>query len=147
MLGVVSMQEALSCALDASLDLVEISPTASPPVCKIMDFVKFKYEEKKKMSEMKKKQKTLEIKEIKIRPSIAINDLNIKIKNLQSFLLSGNHVKLSIIHKGREAIHKENSKKIFEKIINDVKEIAKQENEPKFLGNILYMKLVPIVVK
>ena len=113
MIGIVSIQEALRFAFEASLDLVEISPAANPPVCKVMDFAKFKYEEKKKALEMKKKQKTLEIKEIKIRPSIAINDLNTKVKSLQNFILDGNHVKVSIIHKGREIIHKENSRKIF----------------------------------
>ncbi|MFO1129876.1 MAG: translation initiation factor IF-3 [Rickettsiales bacterium] len=144
MIGIVSIQEALRFAFEASLDLVEISPAANPPVCKIMDFTKFKYEEKKKALEMKKKQKTLEIKEIKIRPSIAINDLNTKIKSLQNFILDGNHVKVSIIHKGREIIHKENSRKIFSKIIEDVQDIAKIDHEPKFLGNILYMKLIPL---
>ncbi len=144
MLGVMGMDQALSIAKSRSLDLVEISPDAAPPVCKIMDFARFKYEEKKKSTEAKKKQKTLIVKEIKIKPNIGINDLNTKIKHMRDFIIGEDHVKVSLIYRGRQALHKENGMKLFDKICADTLDIAKPEYPPKLLGNILYMKLVPI---
>lgn len=144
MLGILPIQEALSLARSQSMDLVEISPDSSPPVCKIMDFAKFKYEEKKKSVEAKKKQKTLTIKEIKLKPNIGINDLNVKIKHAREFILDGDHVKVNLIYRGREALHKENGLKLFEKVCNDLEDIAKPEAPFKFLGNVLHMKMIPI---
>lgn len=145
MLGITPLHKALSMARLKNMDLVEIAPEAAPPVCKIMDFAKFRYEEKKKAVEAKKKQKTLEIKEIKLKPRICVNDLNIKIKQMTQFINDKHHVKVTLIYRGREAMHKENGIKIFEKICESLAEIAKPEAEPKILGNTLHMKLVPLV--
>ena len=142
MVGIVGVREALSRAREQELDLVEISPTASPPVCKILSFAKFKYEEKKKAVESRKKQRTFDIKEVKIRPSIGINDLMVKIRQIRNFIENGDQVKVNLIHKGREIIHKERNRGLFNKVIESVSDIAKPESEPKFVGNILNMKIV-----
>jgi len=143
MLGVMSIFDALKKAEIAGLDLVEISPQAEPPVCKIMDFGRFKYESKKKMQESKKKQKVIVLKEVKFRPNIGQNDFDVKVRNIQKFLLDGDKVKVSLWFRGREIVHNEMGKQLFQKVIDAVGEGAKLELEPKMEGKQMMMIMVP----
>jgi len=143
MLGVVSIDEALKAAKKEGLDLVEISPNAEPPVCKIMDFGKHKYQEKKKMQDAKKKQKVVLLKEIKLRPTISDHDLQIKVKSLNSFILDGDKVKVSLRFKGREITHQEVGFAVFDKLKSWLVEEAKIEYEPRMEGNQVVMIIVP----
>ena len=143
MLGVLSTSAALERARNEGLDLVEISPNAEPPVCKIMDFGKFKYQEKKKAQDAKKKQKVVLVKEIKLRPTIGEHDLNIKIRNMQNFLLEGDKVKITLRFKGREITHQEIGFAVFEKIKAQLTEETKIEYEPRMEGNQLMMIVSP----
>jgi translation initiation factor IF-3 len=143
MIGVVPIAKALEFATQASLDLVEISPNAEPPVCKIMDFGRYKYQEKKKLHDAKKKQKVISLKEIKLRPTIGEHDLLIKIKSINSFILDGDKVKVTLKFKGREITHQELGFSVFEKIKPKLVEEAKIEYEPKMEGNQLMMIVVP----
>ena len=128
---------AIKAAQEAGLDLVEISPQAKPPVCKIMDFGKYKYELKKKAHEVKKKQKTVVLKEIKLRPAISSGDLDIKIKQIKAFLEEGHKVKISITFRGREIVHSSIGRQIMNKILTIVGDIAKIDIAPKFEGNTI----------
>jgi len=143
MLGVLSTEAALAKAQDEGLDLVEVSPNAEPPVCKIMDFGKFKYQEKKKSQDAKKKQKVVLVKEIKLRPTIGDHDLNIKIRNMQNFLLEGDKVKITLRFKGREITHQEIGYAVFEKIKAQLTEETKIEYDLKMEGNQLMMIVAP----
>jgi translation initiation factor IF-3 len=143
MIGIVSLTEGKNKALLASLDLVEISPNAVPPVCKIMDFGKFKYEAKKKIQNAKKNQKTTTTKEIKLRPNIGDHDLNIKVKSIQKFVEHGDKVKISVKFRGREITHQELGMNLLQKIITQTEIYCKVEVEPKFEGKQLFMMLVP----
>lgn len=146
MLGVVSLEEALQKAGGESLDLVEISPNAEPPVCKIMDFGRYKYQEKKKMHDARKKQKVVVLKEIKLRPTISDHDLGIKIKSMNGFIAGGDKVKITLKFKGREITHQEIGFTVFEKIKAQLSEESKIEYEPKMEGNQLMMIVVPKTV-
>lgn len=143
MLGVMSLSSALERAQAASLDLVEISPHSEPPVCKIMDFGKYKYQEKKKLHDSKKKQKIVSIKEIKLRPTIGDHDLTIKVKSINQFIADGDKVKVSLKYKGREITHQEIGTAVFEKMKLQLSEECKIELEPKLEGNQLLMIIVP----
>lgn len=143
MLGVVSIKIALERAEKAQLDLVEISPNSEPPVCKIMDFGRYKYQEKKKIHDARKKQKVVSLKEIKLRPNIGDHDLQIKIKSMNSFISDGDKVKITLKFKGREITHQEFGFAVFEKIKLQLTEEAKIEYEPKMEGNQLMMIVVP----
>lgn len=143
MLGIVSIFDALNKADSLSLDLVEISPNAEPPVCKIMDFGKFKYESKKKLQESKKKQKVIVLKEVKFRPNIGQNDFDVKVRNINKFLHEGDKVKVSLWFRGREIVHNEIGKALFSRIIETVGENAKLELEPKMEGKQMMMIMVP----
>jgi translation initiation factor IF-3 len=143
MLGVVSIAEALKTAEAASLDLVEVSPTAEPPVCKLMDFGKFKYELQRKVRSAKKKQKVVELKEIKLRPTIGQNDYEIKLRSVKKFLQEGNKVKISLRFRGREITHQENAFALIKKLQADVEELSKVEFAPKMDGKQLLMVLAP----
>jgi translation initiation factor IF-3 len=147
MVGIVSLFEALGKAERAGLDLVEISPQAEPPVCKLMDFGKFKYEAKKKSQEAKKKQKVTVIKEMKFRPNIGQNDFDVKVRNINKFLEHGDKVKVSLWFKGREIVHNELGIQLFNKIIEGTAEFAKIESEPKMEGKQMMMMLAPISSK
>jgi len=147
MLGVVPIEEGLRQALVVSLDLVEISPMAEPPVCKIMDFGRYKYEAKKKIQTARKNQKTSVVKEIKLRPVISDHDLHIKAKQIIKFLDDGLKVKVSLKFKGREITHDELGFKILDKLKAEVELHAKVESEPKFEGKQLIMVLSPIAKK
>ncbi|MES2215401.1 MAG: translation initiation factor IF-3 [Pseudomonadota bacterium] len=145
MLGIVRLDEALLAAAKVSLDLVEISPQAEPPVCKIMDFGKYKYESKKRLQDSRKKQKTISIKEIKFRPNIGQGDFNIKVRNIRKFLEEGDKVRISLWFRGREIVHNELGMQVFQRILVELEDIAKTELEPKMEGKQMLMILVPKV--
>lgn len=144
MKGVISISEALIAAQQEGLDLVEISPNSEPPVCKIMDFGRHKYQEKKKIHDSRKKQRTVSLKEIKLRPTISDHDLGIKVKSINNFIRDGDKVKVSLRFKGREITHKEIGFAVFEKIKDQLIEEAKIEHDPKMEGNQLMMIIIPI---
>jgi translation initiation factor IF-3 len=143
MLGVFSRAEALKLATNVGLDLVEISPTADPPVCKILDYGRFKYEQQKKKAEAKKKQKTIEIKEIQIRPMIDSNDFGVKCRAAQSFLIAGHKIKVSMRFRGREITHQEIGLNVLKKMQIELEEFSKVEYEPKLEGKQMIMVLSP----
>ena len=144
MIGVVSIDEALRQAKDASLDLVEISPNAEPPVCKILDFSRYKYNAKKKLQEAKKKQKKTALKEMKFKVNIGQGDLDIKLRKIREFLEEGDKVKISLWFKGREIMHREKGDELFEKIIANLESIAKIDSEPKMEGKQIIMIVSPL---
>lgn len=144
MIGVVSFQEALTRARKAELDLVEIVPNAKPPVCKIMDFGKFKYEQKKRQQEAKKKQKTIQIKELKFRPNIGENDYQVKFRSLKKFIEEGDKVKITLRFRGREIVHADVGKTLFDRLVSDSSEFAQVETHPKLDGKMMLMVLVPM---
>jgi translation initiation factor IF-3 len=131
-------------AEQAGLDLVEISPNASPPVCKIMDFGKFKYEQQKRESEARKKQKTIEVKEVKFRPNTDVHDYEVKMRNVFRFLEAGDKVKVTLRFRGREMAHQDLGRNLLERVAEDVKEIGKVENMPKMEGRQMVMMIGPV---
>ena len=143
-LGVLNLQEAISKAKDENLDLIEIAPNARPPVCKIMDMGKYKYDQQKKLNKAKKKQKKIELKEIKLRPVTEVHDYTFKIKNAQKFLLKGDKVKFTIRFKGREMQHTKLGNDLMEKIKIDMETIGKVELQPKFDGKQMIMVIQPL---
>lgn len=147
MLGLFSAQDALRLAQDKDLDLIEIAPNANPPTCKMMDYGKWKYENKKKAQVAKKKQTVISIKEIQIRPRTDDHDLETKMKNAKKFLLSGDKVKVNLRYQGREMAHKEVGAKVLEKVTKQLEEIATVEVAPKMEGRQLFVVLVPDPVK
>jgi translation initiation factor IF-3 len=143
MVGVVGIGEALRRADEAGLDLVEIAASADPPVCKILDLGKFKYESQKKANAARKKQRVIEVKEIKMRPSIDPNDYNIKMKKVQGFLEEGDKVKLTMRFRGREMAHQDLALKLLERVRDDVGALAKIEQMPKMEGRQMVMVMAP----
>tara|TARA_Y200000002_G_C22594723_1_gene626799 strand:- start:103 stop:648 length:546 start_codon:yes stop_codon:yes gene_type:complete len=142
-LGVMQLKQAIQLARDEGLDLIEISPNANPPVCKIMDMGKYKYDLQKKANLAKKKQKIVSLKEIKLRPGTEIHDYNFKIKNAKKFITKGDKVKFTVKFKGREMQHIELGKNLMNRIIEDTKDIAKVETHPKFEGRQMIMIIQP----
>ena len=142
-LGIVSSSEALRLAGEAELDLVEISPLADPPVCRIMDFGKFKYAESKKQHEAKLKQKQVQVKEIKFRPGTDEGDYNIKLRNLIKFLADGDKTKITLRFRGREMAHQEIGMRLIERVRGDLEEFAVVEQFPKMEGRQMVMVLSP----
>ena len=143
-LGILSTKEALYLAEQEGLDLIEIAPKANPPVCKIIDMGKYKYELQKKASKAKKKQKISELKEIKFRPSTEIHDYNFKIKNAQRFLSKKDKVKFTVRFKGREMQHHHLGMELLKRIEDDLKEVGKLELSPKFEGRLMTMVIQPL---
>ena len=143
MLGVMTPAEAIKLAEAAGLDLVEVSPNAAPPVCKILDFGKYRYELQKKAKEAKKKQKVVEIKEIKLRPGIDTNDYNIKLRNVIRFLEEGDKVKITLRFRGREMSHMEIGMEVINRMKTDTIAHARVESEPKSEGRQMVMVLAP----
>ncbi|MFA7320568.1 MAG: translation initiation factor IF-3 [Dokdonella sp.] len=141
--GVLSRDEALSMAQDLGLDLVEIQPTADPPVCRIMDFGKFKFDAQKKAHAAKKKQKQVEIKELKFRPTTDVGDYAIKMRNLRRFLEEGDKVKITIRFRGREMAHQELGDAMVKKIAADIVEEAVIEQYPRMEGRLMVMMIAP----
>lgn len=142
-LGIISIREALNHAEDEGYDLVEVSPDSNPPVCKIIDYGKLRYREQKSKKEAKKKQKTIEVKEIKLRPGIDKHDYLVKLKALSKFIGGGNKVKVSMRFRGREIEHKNLGMDLLNKLTEEVAEYAKVEVLPKFEGKQIMMILVP----
>ncbi|WP_071882490.1 translation initiation factor IF-3 [Pelosinus fermentans] len=142
-LGIVQLRDALQMAAEQHLDLVEVAPTAKPPVCRIMDFGKFKYEQQKREKEAKKKQKVVTVKEVKLRPNIEDHDFDVKFKNAQRFLEDGDKVKVTIMFRGRELSHPELGKKVLDKMASQIKDIANIERAARLEGKNMIMILAP----
>ena len=145
--GVVTPARALDMAHDAGLDLVEISPNATPPVCKIMDYGKYKYEQQKRESEARKKQKVIEVKEVKFRPGTDTHDYDVKMRNVLKFLENGDKVKVTLRFRGREMAHQQLGRELLQRVAEDVKEIGKIENMPKMEGRQMVMMIGPAPAK
>ena len=141
--GIVSRNDALDRAQAAGLDLVEISPDAEPPVCKILDYGKFKYQEQKKAAEARKNQKIVEIKEIKMRPSIDDHDYDVKMRAIKRFFEEGDKVKVTLRFRGREMAHQELGYQLLQKVKGDLVELSKVESEPRLEGRQMVMVLAP----
>tara|TARA_Y100001970_G_scaffold279819_1_gene387801 strand:+ start:1173 stop:1718 length:546 start_codon:yes stop_codon:yes gene_type:complete len=142
-LGVLPIKKAIEAAKNEGLDLIEISPNANPPVCKIMDIGKYKYDMQKKASKAKKNQRISVLKELKLRPGTEIHDYNFKIKNAKKFLAKGDKVKFTVKFKGREMQHVQLGKNLMERIIADTKDIGQVEVNPKFEGRQMIMIIQP----
>ena len=142
-LGIVSTRQAMSMAEEEDIDLVEISPNATPPVCKLMDFGKFKYEQSKKRDEAKKKQKQVQIKEIKFRPGTDDGDYNIKMRNIQRFLAEGDKVKITLRFRGREKAHQQLGAQLLKRVQEDLVEVGAVEQFPKMEGRQMVMMVAP----
>ncbi|MCC6305327.1 MAG: translation initiation factor IF-3 [Rhodobacteraceae bacterium] len=141
--GIVTPTRALAMAEEAGLDLVEISPTAVPPVCKIMDFGKFKYEQQKREAEARKKQKVIEVKEIKFRPGTDTHDYDVKMRSVMKFLGEGDKVKVTLRFRGREMAHQDLGAQLLTRVAEDVKDVAKVEQMPKLEGRQMVMMIGP----
>lgn len=137
------IEEARSIAEAASLDLVEISPQAEPPVCKVMDYGKYKFEEQKKRQAARKKQKQIQVKEIKFRPGTDIGDYNVKLKNLTKFLVDGDKVKITLRFRGREMAHQELGRDLLSRVETDLQELGTVEQFPKMEGRQMVMVMSP----
>jgi translation initiation factor IF-3 len=143
MLGVVPIRQALAAAEEAGLDLVEISPNADPPVCKILDFGKFKYEQQKKQNEARKKQKVISVKEIKMRPNIDDHDYDVKMRAAKGFLEEGDKVKVTMRFRGREMVHQEIGLNVLMKVRDQLEALSKVEMMPQLEGRQMVMVLAP----
>ena len=143
MIGVMTARDALLRAYDAGLDLLEISPNAVPPVCKITDYGKFKYEQQKKANEARKKQKVVEIKEVKVRPNIDDHDYDVKMRQMKNFIGEGDKVKVTLRFRGREFSHQSLGMVLLKRVQDDVAEIAKIEAYPRMEGRQMLMVLAP----
>ena len=141
--GTVQIADALAAAQEAGLDLVEISPNASPPIVKILDYGKYKYQEQKKAAEARKKQKVVEVKELKYRPMIDDHDYDVKMRAMQRFFEEGDKVKVTLRFRGREMAHQELGYKLLDRVKSDTVKIAKIEQEPRFEGRQVVMVLAP----
>lgn len=138
-----SVKDALRIAEEKQLDLVEVAPQAKPPVCRIMDFGKFKYEQSKREKEAKKKQRIIQVKEVKLRPRIEDHDYSVKAKNAERFLKDGDKVKVTIMFRGREIVHTDLGKKLLDRMAQDMKELCTVERLPKLEGKNMIMILAP----
>ncbi|HEY7243812.1 MAG TPA: translation initiation factor IF-3 [Xanthobacteraceae bacterium] len=142
-LGSIEVQLALQKAQEAGLDLVEIAPNSTPPVCKILDYGKFKYQAQKKAAEARKKQKVVEVKEIKLRPMIDDHDYDVKMRSMQRFFEEGDKVKVTLRFRGREMAHQELGYQLLNRVKDDTLKVAKVEQEPRFEGRQVVMVLAP----
>ncbi|WP_259783225.1 translation initiation factor IF-3 [Aestuariispira ectoiniformans] len=145
--GVVATRDAIDRAFGVGLDLVEVSPGANPPVCKIMDLGKYKYELQKKKNEAKKKQKTIEVKELKFRPNIDEHDYQVKMKNMNKFIDEGDKVKVTLRFRGREMAHQELGLEVLNRVRDEMAEKAKVEQKPSMEGRQMVMVLAPVATK
>jgi translation initiation factor IF-3 len=143
MLGVMTRDEAIKIAKSKSLDLVEVSPTAEPPVCKLLDYGRYKFQQQRKKTDGKKKQKKVSLKEIKVRPTIDVHDYEVKMRSLKKFIASGDKVKVSLRFRGREITHNEIGMNLMKRIIADCEDVAKVELEPKLDGRQILMIIIP----
>jgi len=143
MVGIVPRNDAIARALEVGLDLIEVSPNADPPVCKILDFGKFKYEEQKRKNEARKKQKVIEIKEIKLRPGIDDHDYDVKMRSMKSFIDEGDKVKVTMRFRGRELAHQELGMDVLMRVKGDLDPVAKVEQHPRMEGRQMTMVMSP----
>ncbi len=141
--GIMSLDEAMAIAEEAGLDLVEIAPQAEPPVCRIMDYGKFRFEEQKKRQSARKKQKQIQVKEIKFRPGTDIGDYNVKLRNLIRFLSEGDKVKVTLRYRGREMAHQELGRDLLKRVEKDLEEYGTVEQFPKMEGRQMVMVMAP----
>lgn len=142
-LGILLRQDALNMAREAGLDLVEVAANSEPPVCRIMDYGKFKYEQQKKKADAKKRQSVIQIKEIKVRPKTDDHDYDTKLRHIRRFLEDGDRCKVTVFFRGREIVHKDRGVAMLERMVQDLADIAKVEQEPRSEGRTLQMLLVP----
>ena len=143
MIGVVPLNDALERAAEVGLDLVEVSPNADPPVCKVLDYGKYKYDAQKRAAEARKKQKTIEIKEIKMRPGIDDHDYDVKMRSITKFLGEGDKVKVTLRFRGREMAHQELGMRVLDRVKEQLEELGKVEQFPKMEGRQMTMVLAP----
>jgi translation initiation factor IF-3 len=137
------IDQALAAAAESGLDLVEVSPQAKPPVCRIMDYGKFKYQQQKRAAEAKKKTARVEIKEVKLRPKTETHDFNVKVKNVRRFLDSGNKVKVTIMFRGREVTHPQFGRDLLQRVSEEVSDIGAVESFPSMRGRFMHMVMAP----
>ncbi len=142
-IGVVAVEEAIALAMEAGLDLVEIAPNSDPPVCKILDYGKYKYQAQKKAAEARKKQRTVEVKEIKMRPNIDVHDYEVKMRSMVRFFEEGDKVKVTLRFRGREMAHQDLGMQLLNRVRQDTVDLAKVELEPKLEGRQMIMVLAP----
>ena len=142
-LGILQRNEAIAMAREIGCDLVEVSSNAPPPVCRIMDYGKFKYEQQKKKQDAKKRQAVVQVKEIKVRPKTDEHDYETKLKHIRSFLEDGDRCKVTVFFRGREIVHKDRGIEILERIVKDLEDVGKVEQEPRAEGRTLQMLVVP----
>ncbi len=143
-LGVMEVGQALSQAENLGMDLVEVAPNADPPVCRIMDFGKYQFQQQKKKQEAKKKQTKVQIKEIKVRPKTDDNDLNTKVRHILRFIEAGDRCKVTVAFRGRELAHKDRGSEILSRIVEMTSDVAKVEQEPRFEGRTMHLMLAPL---
>jgi translation initiation factor IF-3 len=143
MVGVIGLRDAIDRAMDVGLDLVEVSPNADPPVCKVLDYGKYKYDAQKRAAEARKKQKTIDIKEIKMRPGIDDHDYDVKMRNIVKFLGEGDKVKVTLRFRGREMAHQELGMRVLDRVKDQLEELGKVEQFPKMEGRQMTMVLAP----
>lgn len=142
-MGIMPIDQALAEAAENGLDLVEVSPQAKPPVCRIMDYGKFKYQQQKRAAEAKKKTARVEIKEVKLRPKTETHDFNVKVKNVRRFLDSGNKVKVTIMFRGREVTHPQFGRDLLQRVAEEVSDIGAVESFPSMRGRFMHMVMAP----
>ncbi|MCE2517120.1 MAG: translation initiation factor IF-3 [Alphaproteobacteria bacterium] len=142
-LGIISVDEAIARAEDAGLDLIEVQPNVDPPVCKILDYGKFKYEAQKRANEARKKQKVVDVKEIKLRPNIDEHDYQVKMKNVRKFIDAGDKVKVTLRFRGREMAHQELGAQVLRRVREEMEELTRVEAMPKMEGRQMVMVLAP----
>lgn len=140
-------KEALRLANEQGVDLVEVAPQAKPPVCKLMDFGKYQYEQRKKNQEAKKKQVQVQLKEVKLRPKTDEHDLQTKLNHVRRFLSKGDRCKITLFFRGREIVHKEQGKAILDNVLQEISDVARVEQEPKFEGRTMHMIVAPLSPK
>lgn len=143
-MGILPTADALRMAQEKGFDLVEVSPNADPPVCRIMDYGKFKYQQQKRQQEAKKKQTVIQIKEVKFRPKTDEHDYQTKLKHIKRFLEDGDRVKVTVFFRGREVVHKDRGQTMLDRVVEDTREIAKVEQAALFEGRTMNMMLTPI---
>jgi translation initiation factor IF-3 len=141
--GVMSIKDALALAVEAHLDLVEVAPQATPPVCRIMDYGKFKYQQSKKQQEARRRQTIIQVKEVKVRPKIEEHDMAFKLKNIRRFLADRDKVKVTMIFRGREMAHQDRGYRILQQMMEALADVGTVEQEPKHEGRTLFMIVAP----
>ncbi len=146
-LGILQTQDALRIAQEKGLDLVEVASGAEPPVCRIMDYGKFKYQQQKRQQEARKKQTTIQLKEIKVRPKTDEHDYQTKLKHIRRFIEAGDRCKVTVFFRGREIVHKDRGLTILNRVIEDLKEISKVDQPPRSEGRTMNMMLAPVAKK